>query len=98
MKFIFLMKPWELERRSGKNRFILIRGVVIWGGLTATMAIIFNLITNPLNLTLCRLIRYYIIWQIGGYFYGLWLWNFMERKYTNEINKKMTQTKKQGND
>jgi hypothetical protein len=58
------------------------------------MAIILNLITNPLNLTLCRLIRYYIIWPIGGYFYGLWLWNFMERKYTNEINKKNDPDKK----
>jgi hypothetical protein len=73
---------WLKARAHGKRNFVLLRGVLGWGGFMFLFMAAFSYIFNRAFFDLrLLLIVEAVVWPIGGYFYGLWLWNLMESKY-----------------
>lgn len=63
------LNKWEKIRNKGKMRYILLYGVLFWGGLTG---IIMSFFFSPLAL---------LVFLIGGIFFGIWTWNKSESLY-----------------
>ena len=80
-------EKWLRVRARGKQRFIVTRGVLAWGIGTF---IVENLTFALYDLRLHRaytlpslesLTAQVIAFCIVGYFYGIWFWNWHERKF-----------------
>jgi hypothetical protein len=63
------LKKWENMRKKGMTRFVLLYGVLFWGGLTGIVAMFF---LGPIAL---------LVFPIGGIFFGIFIWNIGESKY-----------------
>lgn len=80
-------KYWEKIRGKGKKHFILYRGMIGWGITTGILFSIINtiMIEGIKGVTIGDIIGKLIIsiiaFPIGGYFWGLWVWNIQEKKY-----------------
>lgn len=64
----------------GRTRYILLFGVLGWGLLTAalfTVWIYFRM--GPLNLV--KLVLPFILFPIGGYFWGAFMWSTMKKRF-----------------
>jgi hypothetical protein len=83
----FSIQSWEIQRRSGKGRFILMRGVLGWGCLMALVVSIMSWIKNSYTLSTAHFIVNFVICPLAGLIFGWRLWNRMEKKYQNELNK-----------
>lgn len=77
-------KKWEETRAKGKSHFVWRFGVLWWGGM---MALIFG-VKHFLQPMEPQWIGYalLLIFPVGGYFCGLWIWRMMERAYQREHN------------
>ncbi|MEK4511954.1 hypothetical protein EJP82_17550 [Paenibacillus anaericanus] len=80
---------WDDIRAKGRNHFIINTGVIRWGLGTA---ILFSIIVTYMNkgaagITftdqdfLRNFIISLIIFPIGGYFWGAWMWKSQVKKY-----------------
>ena len=83
------MKKWEEKRKQGKIKFIMTTGVICWGvttGILWSLAMFF-IDQNPktLKLFISFFIPGIIGFPIGGYFWGLIMWNLTEKKYQRYI-------------
>lgn len=92
---LFSIQPWERQRRSGKVRFIFMRGVLGWGFLTAFVVSIISWVKNSYTLSTDHLIVNFMICPLAGLFFGWRLWNRMERKYLDEVNNEHLKQEKQ---
>ena len=83
---------WEATRAKGKSNFIWTRGVLGWGGLTAVLFAGFvafrqsgyDLARMSLNSFLMYLMGALIVFPIGGYFWGLRMWDKMEEMHSRQ--------------
>ena len=75
------IKKWEKIRKKGKKNFVWFRGVIGWGVFTAIFWSIFMQVLSPEENLFLRPLIALIIFPIGGYFWGIWVWNVTERKY-----------------
>jgi len=66
---------------QGKWNFILVRGMLLWGGLTAFLIILFDkfILGEPLDMVDINVII--IIFLIGGLVLGYWTWSKINKKY-----------------
>ena len=72
---------WERIRRRGRRRFILVRGVLGWGVLTA---VLWSALMAFLGMGvgfLGNLAVAIVLFPIGGLAFGAWAWSIGERKY-----------------
>ena len=76
---------WEIVRRRGKRRFIFRRGVLGWGVSTW---ILFTILRNTFGVhfdlnseVMLSAFISLLMFLVGGYFWGLAMWWFMERMY-----------------
>ncbi|WP_410511501.1 hypothetical protein PaeBR_15610 [Paenibacillus sp. BR2-3] len=78
---------WEKTRTKGKKRFLIINGIVGWGISTA---LLFTLISSFFDHQytiifdkdfIMDLVTSLIIFPVGGLFWGLWVWSWMEKLY-----------------
>ena len=89
------MKPadlvrWQTIRAKGKARFILIRGVLMWG---LPMLVFTSFISKPFTHGLFShmAIVHYFTWLIAGVFFGVFMWLFSEWRYKKEISKQVAE-------
>ena len=80
------IKKWEIVRTKGKQHFIWFNGVFIFGICMASGASIGQIILSEENI-LIRIIINFIVWPIGGYFYGVTVWIISEKRYLKAKNK-----------
>lgn len=72
---------WAETRKMGKNKFILIYGVLFWGLIMAIAFFFLNLNENATIPWYIHLLISLAIFLIAGYFVGLLSWNSAEKKY-----------------
>ncbi|EQD40133.1 conserved hypothetical protein, membrane, partial [mine drainage metagenome] len=73
---------WERVRAKGKRRFVLMRGVLMWGLGTAILSSVLLEIEGVQSFHLWPgLPGVVLMFLFGGYFWGSWMWNAMERLY-----------------
>jgi len=83
-------EKWNKQKSMGKQKFILVYGVLLWGVSTSiiygTLTIFFS--SNPINHNilgiLFRLIAYALIFGLGGILYGIVLWHTNVKKFDNK--------------
>jgi len=72
---------WSKLRQHGENRFIWVRGVVIWGFSTAILWSILMQLLTPTDEFMRRTIIALVVFSVGGYFWGKLVWKANEKKH-----------------
>lgn len=73
---------WERVRAKGKRRFVLMRGVLGWGLGTAILSSVLLAIEGVPSFHLWPgLPIAVLVFAAGGYFWGSWVWDILERQY-----------------
>ena len=65
----------------GKKRYILLHGMLGWGLLTASLVTIWSFYTKE-KMTTAEVIIPFVVFPIGGIFWGAWMWSIMKKKYS----------------
>ncbi|MGE0528852.1 MAG: hypothetical protein AB7G93_00865 [Bdellovibrionales bacterium] len=78
------IRNWEKMRVRGKGSFILWQGVVSWGIPVALGMTIYEYFRDN-NLSITLVVSYFLTFPCAGYFYGMFLWNYKERRYRRSI-------------
>ncbi|MEM1056485.1 MAG: hypothetical protein AAGI52_13260 [Bacteroidota bacterium] len=78
------MKPaererWEEIRLQGQARYILVQGVVRWGGTMFLFFCVFYLMTGAFSPS--RLLISAVVWPLAGVLFGAVTWAINERRY-----------------
>ena len=85
------MEKWKKTRSKGKKKFIIQNGVLGWGLTTGIFwSIIMNYTSesNSFPNFISLLIPALILFSIGGYFWGILVWNITEKKYQKTLKEK----------
>ena len=75
------LKKWEVARKKGKTRFILLSGVLAWG---VPMFVIMTFFVNrrpETTLSIGMLAGSALVWAISGACFGWAIWTLSERRY-----------------
>lgn len=75
------IQQWEILRKQGKINFVIKKGVIQWGVLTALFFSVFMHFVQPGDPIWFRPLLSLVIFPFGGIFYGLWVWATVEKKY-----------------
>ncbi|MGA1866856.1 MAG: hypothetical protein ACMUFK_05250 [Thermoplasmatota archaeon] len=76
-----IMKKWEITRDKGQRHFILIKGVLLWGGLTGLFSFILTELMDPSPLWMLHLVMNMTLFPLGGILWGWLVWRSLEKKY-----------------
>ena len=79
-------EAWSKLRERGENKFIWLRGVIFWGVLTALLWSILMQFITPTDNFLRRTIIAFILFPIGGFFWGKIVWKSSEKNYNEYKN------------
>ena len=71
---------WEKVREKGRKYYIWRVGVLSWGLGMGLAFVIPSLIRHDSDF-LKKLCIGFIIWPICGYFFGSFMWKYMDKKY-----------------
>ena len=73
---------WERTRKKGRARYVLVNGMLCWGGfMTVGMTAIQRLL-HPEIFDIVRNLKVNaMVFVIGGVLFGLWTWHTTERAY-----------------
>lgn len=82
------IQQWEILRKQGKIIFVVKKGVIQWGVLTALLFSVLMQFVQPREPIWFRLLLSLIIFPFGGIFYGLWVWANVEKKYQKFLSAK----------
>ena len=82
------LQKWEATRAKGKWRFILGKGVLLWGGsMFIVMGLIYPRIVHlPSAYTPRGLAISLAIWLLGGLLWGVLMWLTMEWIYRRQTS------------
>lgn len=75
------MEKWAKTREKGKQRFVLVNGVLGWGVTTAILWSVLMEIIEPSQSIWVRPITALIIFPIAGVAFGHLMWNKSEKAY-----------------
>jgi len=78
-----ITNKWISLRKMGKLKFALIYGAFFWGCICGSAFITPLILNNKINNIFLVLI-YYIVWIVGGYFVGRYIWEKQEKKFKNK--------------
>ena len=73
------LKRWEQSRQKGMLRYVLVQGVLAWGG---TM---FVLMTFVLTASRLPVWQSALLWTAAGAAYGICVWLVQERRYARAL-------------
>lgn len=85
----FTNSKWEKIRQQGKKRFVYRYGVLGWGLTTGIFfSIVFELINEgkihkTVSGSLAISLFSIVLFLVGGYFWGVYMWHSMERRFRN---------------
>ncbi|HUX27832.1 MAG TPA: hypothetical protein VMV39_03555 [Terracidiphilus sp.] len=77
---------WEKIRQKGKTRFLLLRGVLGYGGfmylfmVCARVFVSHERLAWPYMLISCG-------WFVAGYFWGIWIWRWYDDEFHGAENR-----------
>jgi len=78
-------REWEKLRIEGKSHFVIKSGVLRWGLSTAILYTLYlHLLENGWTLSgniISKAVLAFLLFPIGGYFWGIWVWSWQEKKY-----------------
>lgn len=74
-------KKWSKSREKGEKRFVWFQGVLLWGVCTALFWSVLMEFLVPNENIFVRPIIAIILFPIGGYGWGKWVWKITEKKY-----------------
>tara|TARA_Y100001001_G_C7865389_1_gene259282 strand:+ start:80 stop:337 length:258 start_codon:yes stop_codon:yes gene_type:complete len=75
------MEKWAITREKGKQRFVLVNGVLGWGVSTAILWVFLMEFLEPSENIWVRPITALIIFPIAGVAFGHLMWNKSEKAY-----------------
>lgn len=79
------MQRWEITRRKGRGRFILVWGVLAWGigtGITSSLMIyLFMNYLRPGLFKVSSLFPLAVACLVGGIFWGYFMWRIAEKAF-----------------
>ena len=76
-----IMEKWAQIREKGKQRFVLVNGVLGWGVSTAILWVFLMEFLEPSENIWVRPITALIIFPIAGVAFGYLMWNKSEKAY-----------------
>lgn len=78
-------RDWEKMRVRGKSHFVINSGALRWGLSTGILYTLYvNFLENGWTVSsnmLFKALLALILFPIGGYFWGIWVWSWQEKKY-----------------
>jgi hypothetical protein len=85
------IRKWEKMRRRGRLWFVIVWGVLFWGGLMAvTMTFLQLIFGGPEGFHFIVLFNF-IGFPIGGIFFGLITYYFNDKKYQKLMRERVTE-------
>ncbi len=73
---------WERVRAKGKRRFVIRRGVLGWGLGTGILSSVLLAVEGaPSFHPWLELPVAMLVFAAGGYFWGSWMWDILDRQY-----------------
>lgn len=81
------MDKWVKIREKGKQRFVLVNGVLGWGATTAILWSVLMELIEPSQNIWVRPIIALIIFPIAGVVFGHLMWDKSEKAYEKETRK-----------
>jgi len=73
------LKKWEARRQLGRGNYILLYGVIYWGGSVGVITTLIDWWRRGFSVS--NLIIAAIIWPLAGWFVGSSIWGKSEEKY-----------------
>ena len=85
---------WSRRRARGRTHFVLLWGLLFWGGLMFLfMGLAFPALTRGSDaLTAEWLLLSALLWAVGGLAFGFATWHFSERTFRKSIHANGTPT------
>ena len=74
------MRKWEEIRKIGRNRFIQIYGVTMFGFAMVFSSLLVSYFVLGRPITLASFVGSFIVFTIMGYFLGKMWWEYGEKK------------------
>lgn len=74
---------WQKTKAKGKKSFVLRHGVLGWGGFMFIAMTAQQLIRKPADYPFVIVLNL-LIWPIGGYLFGNWMWRYYETYFGEE--------------
>ena len=81
------MEKWAKTREKGKQRFVLVNGVLGWGITTAILWSVLMEFIEPSENIWIRPIIALIVFPIAGVVFGHLMWDKSEKAYEKETRK-----------
>ncbi len=78
---------WEKMRGRGKQSYALLNGALGWGGLMFLLMSCVKIFVEHERLDLPYIVIGVLIWPLGGYCWGLWMWILCEKRLQGSTNK-----------
>ena len=75
---------WEKVRAGGMWRYVLIYGVLYWGGVMIVGTSIYNFFFRPYRFSLNELKFSVPVFLVGGLLFGLFGWLVSEHQYRKD--------------
>jgi hypothetical protein len=83
------IRSWEKKRARGKGSFVLWYGVFGWGIPLAIGMSLYEYARDK-DLSTALLVLYFLTMPCAGFFYGVFMWNYMEKRYCRSTASKPT--------
>ena len=77
-------RKWEKTRQRGRKAFLYRYGVFGWGLWSGVLFLIINegMSINSFKFSFTTVL-YIVLFMVGGYIWGTFMWNWMERQNGN---------------
>lgn len=72
------IRQWLQDQTRTRKRFILVHGVLLWGGLSALLVTIVKLYRQE-NVTADEIVPFWIALPVCGIIWGLVMWRWVPR-------------------
>jgi hypothetical protein len=78
---------WKRTREQGRAKYVLLAGMLWWGGFMTICMSVFQYIMHRDAFDLGRTLGINLpIYMIGGLLFGLWSWSGAERAYRRHLD------------
>ncbi|MCD1656102.1 hypothetical protein K7J14_15485 [Treponema zuelzerae] len=77
-------EKWVKLRQLGKQKYAMLYGSLFWGSICGTSSIVPLILLNKVN-SIVLVFIHYLVWMIGGYFFGCYNWEKQEKLVKSEF-------------